>query len=147
MLTAMEPVARALKLTLLPIGVRSLDDFKGAFAAMAAGRADALTVFPHSVIIANRKQVADLAKKQGLPSVGFKRWPDAGGMMTYGPDVVPMFRRAATFVDKILKGAKPADLPVEQAMQFELIVNLKTAKALGIKVPESILIRATRLIE
>jgi hypothetical protein len=100
----MEPAARALKLTLQPVGVRSPDDFEGAFSAMAAGRADALQVFPNAVFLANMRRVAELALKQQLPSVGFKEWPNAGGLMTYGVDVVPMFRRAATFVDKVLKG-------------------------------------------
>ena len=147
-LTAMEPVARALGLTLQPVGVRSPDDFTGAFSAMTAGRADALALFPDAVILMNVRRVADLALTHRLPSVGLiHRWPDAGGLMAYTVDIGPMFRRAATFVDKILKGAKPGDLPVEQATQFELILNLKTAKALGITFPQSVLLRADQVIE
>jgi putative ABC transport system substrate-binding protein len=146
-LTAMEPVARALGLTLQPVGVRSPDDFTGAFSAMAAGRADALTLLPDAVILMNVRRLADLAIKQRLPSVGFREWPDAGGLIAYGVDLVPMYRGAATFVDKILKGAKPGDLPVEQATRFQLILNMKTAKALGITFPQSVLLRADQVIE
>jgi putative ABC transport system substrate-binding protein len=146
-LNAMEPVARALGLTLQPVGVRSPDDFTGAFSAMAAGRADALTLLPDAVILMNVRRLADLASKQRLPSVGFREWPDAGGLIAYGVDLVPMYRGAATFVDKILKGAKPGNLPVEQATQFQLILNMKTAKALGITFPQSVLLRADRVIE
>ncbi len=111
---------------------------------MAAGRADALAVFPNAVILANMRRVADLAIKQRLPS---KEWPDAGGLMAYGVDVVPLFRRATVFVDKILRRANPADLPIEQAIEFRLIINLKPAKALGLTIPQSLVLRADALIQ
>ena len=146
-LEAMESAARALKVGLHPVGVRKPDDVAGAFRGIAASRADALWVSADAVITSNMTRIADLALQQRLPSVGFTEWPEGGGLMTYDVDVPPMFRRAATFVDKILRGTKPADLPVEQAMQFELILNMKTARTLGITFPQSILLRATRAIE
>jgi putative ABC transport system substrate-binding protein len=98
--------------------------------------------------VTNLKQIAGLAAKSRLPSIfQLAEFAEAGGLMTYGPDRADMFRRAATFVDKILKGAKPADLPVEQPTKFELAINMKTAKALGITLPPTIMVQATRVIE
>jgi putative ABC transport system substrate-binding protein len=119
-----------------------------AFENAVKARAGALFIIPSRLIARNLNRVADLAAKSRLPSMfqasGFA---DAGGLMTYGPDFSDMFRRAATYVDKILRGAKPADLPVEQPTKFEFVVNMKTAKALGITVPQTILVQATRVIQ
>jgi putative ABC transport system substrate-binding protein len=103
---------------------------------------------PDEVFVANMKRIVDFAAKSRLLSIFHRsEFADAGGLVTYGPDRSDMFRRAATYVDKILKGAKPGDLPVEQPTKFELVVNLKTAKALGLTIPQSILVRADRVIE
>ncbi|MGH8058608.1 MAG: ABC transporter substrate binding protein [Candidatus Entotheonellia bacterium] len=103
---------------------------------------------PHPVFVTNLKRIADFAVKSRLPSIfHLREFADAGGLLAYGVDRPAMFRRAATYVDKILKGAKPADLPVEQPMKFELVINLKTAKALGLTLPQSILIWADEVIE
>jgi putative ABC transport system substrate-binding protein len=144
---AMQRTAQPLKLKLHQFGVRGSAEFEGAFAAMAAKGVGALVVIDDATLIANAPTVANLALRQRLPSIA---WPDfavAGGLMAYGVNYVDMFRRAATFVDKILKGAKPVDLPVEQATRFETIVNLKTAKALGIDMPTTLLLRADEVIE
>jgi putative ABC transport system substrate-binding protein len=144
---AMQHTAQSLKLELHQFGVRGPAEFEGAFAAMAARRVGALVVIDDTTLIANAPTVANLALRQRLPSIA---WPDfavAGGLMAYGVNYVDMFRRAATFVDKILKGAKPADLPVERSTKFNMIVNLQTAKALGITLPTSILLRADEVIE
>ena len=103
---------------------------------------------PHLIVSTNLKRIAELAARSRLPSMYHSsEFADAGGLMTYGVDRADMYRRSATFVDKILKGTKPADLPVEQPTKFELVVNMKTAKALGIAVPQTILIRVDRMIE
>jgi putative ABC transport system substrate-binding protein len=140
-------VAISLKLELHQFGVRGPTELEGAFAAMAAKRIGALVVFDDTVLISNAGSVAALALKQRLPSCG---WPDfaiGGGLMAYGVNFPDMFRRAATFVDKILKGAKPSDLPIEQPTKFQTTINLKTAKALGIDVPVTLLARADEVIE
>jgi putative ABC transport system substrate-binding protein len=144
---AMKLTAQALKLELHQFGAREPAEFEGAFAAMAARRVGALVVLDDTTLIASASAVANLALQQRLPSIG---WPDyavVGGLMAYGVNFLDMFRRAATFVDKILKGAKPGDLPVEQATKFETIVNRKTAKAIGIDVSTSLLLRADEVIE
>ena len=135
-------VARSLKLELHQFDAREPGEFERAFASMAAKRVRALVVFDDAMLIGNAKTVAALALKHGLYSCGFPEFATAGGLNF--PD---MFRRAATFVDKILKGTKPADLPVEQAARFETILNLATAKALGLNVPSSLLLRADEVIE
>ena len=146
-LPQMSRAAQSLKLELHQFDVRAPTEFEGAFAAMAAKRVGALVVIDDAVLLSNAPAVAALALKQRLPSCG---WPDFaidGGLMAYGVDSLDLFRRAATFVDKILKGAKPSDLPVERATKFETIVNLKTAKALGLTIPYSLLARADEVIE
>jgi putative tryptophan/tyrosine transport system substrate-binding protein len=143
----MRLTAQSLKLQLHQFGVRGPAEFDGAFVAMAAARIGALVVIDDATLIANAPAIAKLATRQRLPASG---WPDfaaAGGLMAYGVNYLDMFRRAATFVDKILKGAKPADLPVERATKFETIVNLKTATALGFDIPPSVLARADEVIE
>ena len=144
---AIKLTAQALRLEVHPFGVRGPAEFEDAFAAMAARRVGAVVVIDDATLIANAPAVARLALQQGLPSSG---WPDyavAGGLIAYGVNFPHLFRRAASFVDKILKGAKPADLPVERATKFETIVNLKTAKAPGLDVSPTLLIRADEVIE
>ena len=119
-----------------------------AFEAATSARAGALAILPDPVITTNLKRIVDFAAKSRLPSIyQWSEFADAGGLVTYGPDRADLFRRAATYVDKILKGTKPGDLPVEQPTKLELVVNLKTAKALGITIPQSVLFRADRVIE
>ena len=144
---AIRLTAQALRLELHPFDVRESAEFEGAFAAMAAKRVGAVVVIDDATLIANASAVARIALRQGLPSSG---WPDyavKGGLIGYGVSFPDLFRRAATFVDKILKGAKPSDLPVERATKFETIVNLRVAKALGLDVPTAILLRADEVIE
>ena len=140
--------ARALGLQLLPIEVRRPADFDAAFQAATRGRAQALLVVSSILMSLQQQQIAGFAAKQRLPLIaGWGPWTQAGALLAYGPNLNEMVRRAATHVDKILKGAKPADLPVEQPMRFELVINMKTAKALGLTFPPSILVRADQVIE
>jgi putative tryptophan/tyrosine transport system substrate-binding protein len=139
--------ARALKLTLQPWEVRNADDFEKVFVALNKQRLDGLYVHTR-IIAANVKQVVDFASKSRLPSVYSNRETvDAGGLMSYGADIADSYRRVAYYVDRILKGAKPADLPVEQPTKFELVINLKTAKQIGLTIPPEVLARASRLIK
>jgi putative tryptophan/tyrosine transport system substrate-binding protein len=140
-------VAQSLKLELHQFNARAPSDFETAFAAMIAKRVRAFVVFDDAMLIGNARAIAALALKNGLYSCGFLDFAAAGGLLAYGVDFPDMFRRAATFVDKILKGARAADLPVEQATRFETILNLATAKGLGISVPSSLLVRADEVIE
>ncbi len=143
-----EVTARALGVRLQVVEARGPQDFDRAFSDMTRARADALIVLGTSMFFTERRRLVDLAAKHRLPATYSARDSvDAGGLMAYGPNFADMFRRAATYVDKILKGAKPADLPVEQATKFELVINLKTAKALGLTVPPSLLGRADQVIE
>jgi putative ABC transport system substrate-binding protein len=144
---AMEATARSLKLELQQFVVRRSGDLDSAFAAMAKRRVDAVVFGDDPVFVANAGAIAKLAAKTRLPSVGPIELADAGGLMAYGANRLETFRRAAYFVDRILKGAKPADLPVEQAMRFETVLNQKTAKALGLQFPQAVLARADRVIE
>ena len=129
--------ARALRLTIQPWEVRAADDFKRVFAALNKERLDGLYVTPGQQMNANRKRIADFALKSRLPSTGSNReFVDAGGLMSYGADLAESYRRVAYYVDRILKGAKPADLPVEQPTKFELVINLKTAKQIGVTIPQ-----------
>jgi len=144
-----ESAARSLRLQLQSVEVSRAEDLDRAFSAVTNQRAQVLIVqTPNPVLFANRSQVVSFAQRDRLPSMyGQKEFADAGGLMSYGPNIADMWRRAATYVDRILKGAKPADLPVEQPTRFELVINLKAAKALGITIPQSILVRADRVIE
>jgi len=146
-LRAMEATAKSLKLELHQFGVRGPGDFGSAFAAMAKRRVDAVVFGDDGVLTANAGALANLAAKMRLPSVGITEFVEAGGLMAYGANRREMFRRAAYFVDRIFKGAKPGDLPVEQATRFETVLNLKTAKALGLQFPQAVLARADRVIE
>jgi ABC-type uncharacterized transport system substrate-binding protein len=140
--------ARALKLTLQPWGVRDADGFDRVFAAINKQRSDGLYVPGGPSMLANRKRIADLALKSQLPSVYDRReFVDAGGLMFYGADIADSYRRVAYYVDRILKGAKPAELPVERPTKFELVINLKTAKQIGLTIPPEVLARATKLIK
>ena len=115
---------------------------------MTRGSADALVVFGDPTFLAQRRRIVQLAAKSRLPAIFWRReFVEEGGLMAYGSNLAAEYRRAATYVDKILKGAKPADLPVEQPMRFEFVINMKTAKALGITFPPSILIRADQVIQ
>jgi putative ABC transport system substrate-binding protein len=143
-----ESAARTLGLTLKSVAVRTPADFEAAFAALVRDRAAALSIPTGALFSSHRKRLAELAMKHRLPTVGGSReWVEAGLLVAYGPDYSNLFRRAATFVDKILKGAKPGDLPMEQPTTFELFLNLKTAKALGLTIPPSLLQRADHVIQ
>ena len=140
--------APALGLTLQLLEVRSPDDFGPAFDAMTRERAEALFTFGDPFTLAHQRRILDFAAKRRLPAISqFRDFADDGGLMSYGPNRLDMFRRAATFVDKILKGAKPADLPVEQPTKFELVINLKTAKQIGLTIPPNVLARADKVIK
>jgi putative ABC transport system substrate-binding protein len=147
-LTSMSEAAQALRLTLVPAEARGLDALEQAFAAMVRERAQAFVVLGEPVMFGNRGQIAAMAIRERLPAISTaKEYAEAGSLLTYGPNLQDQFRRSAGFVDKIFKGAKPADLPVEQPTKFELVINLKTAKALGLEVPPSVLARADEVIE
>jgi putative ABC transport system substrate-binding protein len=140
--------ARELALQLHSVEVSSADKYEGAFKEAAKVRSAALAVMQDPLTVSNRKLIADLAIKNRLPAIYPRgNFVESGGLMSYGADQAESFRRAAVFVDKILKGAKPADLPVEQPTKFELVINLKTAKALGVKIPAHLLMEADKVIE
>ena len=140
--------ARSLGVQLQLLEARGPNEFDGAFAAMAKERVGALLVLSDAMLSSHRTRLADLAARSRLPSAyAVRESVEAGGLMSYGPSFLDLFRRAATYVDRILKGAKPADLPVEQPTKFELVINLKTAKALGLTIPQSLLQRADQVIE
>ena len=143
-----EVAGRAMGLRLRLLEARGLDELDGAFAAMTTERADALFVPADIIFVRYTQRMADLAARYRLPAMyGFREHVEAGGLMSYAANFPVMFHRAATFVDKILKGAKPSDLPVEQPTKFELVINLKTAKALGITIPQSVLQLADEVIQ
>ena len=146
-LSAMRLTAQSLKVELSEFGVREVTDLEGAFAAMAAKPVGAFVVTEDPMLIYNTEASAKLALKYRLASCGFPEFAQAGGLVAYGIDFPEMWRHAATFVDKILKGAKPAELPVEQATNFVTVLNLKTAQAIGVEVPTSLLLRADQVIE
>ena len=140
--------AQRLRVRLQPLEARNSRQVEQVFAAAAEERAAALIVFDDPVIWSYRTQIVALAAKRRVPVMyGYREFVDEGGLMSYGPDRIDHYRRTAIYVDKILKGAKPGDLPVEQPTKFELVVNMKTAKTLGIKIPNSILVRADKVIE
>jgi len=140
--------ATSLGLQLLPVGARGSGEFDAAFTAMIRDRAEALFVVTDPAYIAHRARLVDLAARNRLPSMFTQRADvEAGGLMSYGPSFAAMYRRAAYYVDKILKGARPEDLPVEQPTKFELVINLKTARALGLTIPPSLLQRADEVIQ
>jgi putative ABC transport system substrate-binding protein len=143
-----EDAARTLGLQLHPLGVRSPDEFVSAFSSISKERVPAVLVLSDAMFFGQRKQIVDLALSHRLPLVSHLReFADAGALLTYGPNVVDLHRRAAVYVDRILKGAKPGDLPIERPTRFDLVINLKTAKALGLTAPTSLRFRADHLIE
>jgi putative ABC transport system substrate-binding protein len=144
-----EVAGRSLGIALQSVAVRpDPRDYDAAFVAIKRAGAGAVIVVQSSALFSSYQRIADLALTHRLPSAGgSKEYAEAGGLISYGADFPDLFRRAATFVDKILKGAKPADLPIEQPEKFELVINLKTAKALGLKIPQSLLLRADQVIE
>jgi putative ABC transport system substrate-binding protein len=145
---AVEEAGRTLRLQLQVVGARTGAELEGAFSSMVRERAQAVLVLASAFVLAERQRIAELAMRHRLPTMFLQREPvEAGGLMSYGPDQADLYRRGAIYVDKILKGARPADLPVEQATKFELLINLKTAKALGLTIPQSVLLRADRIIE
>src|SRR5438309_4942583 len=140
--------ARSLGVQLQLLEARGPNEFDGAFAAMATERVGALVVLSDAIFSSHRTRLADLAARSRLPAAyGVRESVEAGGLMSYGPSFLGFYRRSAAYVDKILKGDKPADLPVEQPTKFELVINLKTAKALGITIPQSLLQRADEVIQ
>ena len=147
MLKAMGLAAKSLKLSLEHFDVRAPDDIESAFAAMGAKKIDAVAVVDDSILNINAKGIADLAAQRRLPSIGIPELANAGGLIGYGINILEMYRRAALLVDKILKGAKPSELPIERPTTFEMVINLKTAKALGLTIPPPLLLRADRVIE
>ncbi len=143
-----EVAARALGMRPQVVEARGPEDFDRAFSDMTRARTGALTVLTSIMFVIERRRLVDLAAKNRLPTVyPYREFVDAGGLMAYGPNIADNYRRAATYVDKILKGAKPADLPVEQPTKFELVINLKTAKTLGLTIPLSLLQRADEVIQ
>ncbi len=148
MLKGADVAARTLGVRLQFVEARGPADFDRAFSDMTRARAGALTLLTNTMFFIERRRLVDLAAKNRLPAVyGLREFVDAGGLMAYGPNAADLFRRAATYVDKILKGAKPGDLPVEQPTKFELVINLKTAKAFGLTIPQSVLGRADEVIQ
>ena len=147
-LHAVEDTSRALSVRLQTVAVRSETEFDSAFAAITQEHAGAVLVLSTPLFIAGAKPLAELAIKHRLPTMfGPRVHAEAGGLLSYGPDRADLFRSAATYVNMILKGAKPADLPVQQPTKFEFVINLKTAKALGLTIPQSVLVRADHVIQ
>jgi putative tryptophan/tyrosine transport system substrate-binding protein len=146
--TRTEAAARALEVAVDFVEIRRPEDLDTAFTGMTRKGADALVVLPWATLFYQRSRIVALAAKHRLPALyTYREYVEPGGLMSYGPDLADSHRRSAVYVDRILKGAKPADLPVEQATKFELVVNLRTAKALGLTIPPSLLARADEVIE
>jgi putative ABC transport system substrate-binding protein len=144
----MDQAAATVKVQLQHVDILEPNDIEPAFATATKGRADAVLVLTSVVTNSHRKQIVELAAKHRLPAIYYTaEWVEAGGLMTYGASFTDLFRRAATYVDRILKGAKPADLPVEQPTKFEFVVNLKAAKQIGLTIPPNVLARADRVIK
>ena len=147
-LRASEAPARALGIQLSVVGVRSVDDFEGALRAAVKEHVAGLVVLRDSVLVANQARFLEVAAANRLPAMyGMREFVDGGGLMSYGPSLVEMYRRGAYLVDRILRGARPANLPVEQVTKFEFVINLKTAKALGLTVPPSVLVRSDEIVQ
>ncbi len=147
-LTSMTEIAPTMGLTTIPVEARGSDALEQAFAIMVRERAQAFVMQGDAVLFNHRSQIAEMALRNRLPAASIQReLAEAGFLLTYGSDIRDLFRRSAVFVDKIFKGAKPADLPVEQPTKYELVINLKTAKALGLEIPPSLLTRADEVIE
>jgi ABC-type uncharacterized transport system substrate-binding protein len=143
-----EVAARSLALQLQFVEARHPDEFDSAFGAMGKARTGGLVVMADTMFVLHRTRLADLAARRRLPTAyGWREHVEAGGLMSYGPSLSDLFRRSATFIDRILKGAHPGDLPVEQPTKFELVINAKTAKALGLTIPQSLLARADQVIQ
>src|SRR5215831_9981639 len=143
-----EAAAHSLELQLRPVGVEGPNDFENAFSVINGAGAHSLVVLNSPIFASQRVRIAELAAKGRVPAIyATSGYVDAGGLMSYGPNLAGLYRRAAVFVDKILKGAKPADLPVETPTKFELVINLKTAKQIGLTIPESVLYRVDRVIK
>ena len=148
LLQATETAARSLGLQLQVVDVRASEDFEAAFATITAAHTMGVVVIPDPMYFSQRQRIAELALKNRLPTVFARREnAEAGGLISYGPSLPDQIRHATSYVDKIFKGAKPADLPVEQPTKFELVINLKTAKALGLTIPQSLLLRADKVIQ
>ena len=144
---AMEQAARSTKVKLQFVEARAPSEFEDAVSALVKGRAGALVVYDDALLLAHVQRIADLARRHRLPAIGLLEYARAGGLLGFGVNFSDLWRRAAVFVDKVLKGARPADLPIEQATKFELVVNLKTARALGLTIPLSLITRANQVIE
>ena len=143
----LEQVSSQLGLAFLPLSVRGPSDFPGAFQAATQARAEALFVLDDTTVTNHRAEILRLAATHALPVVSrYKEYVEAGGLMSYGPTLLPVYRRAAYYVDRILKGATPTDLPIEQPMYFDLVINLKTAQALGLTILPHILFQADKVI-
>lgn len=147
-LQLVEGTARTLGVELLLVEARVAQDLDEAFAKMATGYAEALLVIPSVLAVAERRRIVGLADRHRLPAMYWQRdFVELGGLMAYGANVEDLWRRGATYVDKILKGAKPADLAIRQPVKFDFLINLKTAKALGVAIPPALLVSATELID
>jgi putative tryptophan/tyrosine transport system substrate-binding protein len=143
-----QDAARTFGISVQPVPVRVTEDFDSAFAAVVRDGAEAMVGLGSPLLFAHRRRVADFALRQGLPSIQTRReFADGGGLMAYGPSFADLARRSATYVDKILKGASPADLPVEQPTTFDFVINLRTAAALGVTIPPHVLLQATEVIQ
>ena len=145
-LPALRRAAESMKVELFLFEARSPSEFEGAISAMTKERVEAVEIADDPMFLGNLRAIADIVASRRLPSTGAKEFAEAGGLLGYGVNFAETFRRAAYFVDKLLKGAKPNDLPVEQATKFELVINLKTAQTLGLTIPQSLLLRADEVI-
>ena len=140
--------AQALNIAIQYLAVRATDDFGDAFRLMTGERAEGIIAFPDALMLAHRKEIAEFSAKSRIPSMsGWSEFAEAGGLMTYGPNLRDSLKRLAVFVDKILKGTKPADIPVEQPTKFEFIINLKAAKQIGLTIPPNVLVQAEKVIK
>ena len=147
-LNAMKAIAQRSAIDLQILEVRNVDEVDAALRAAMSGQSKAMVMLSSPVVRNSSKQIAEFTAKHRLPAISpFRPFVDSGGLMSYGPDLEDFFRRCAAYVDKILKGAKPGNLPIEQPTKFELVINLKTAKALGLTIPQSLLLRADHIIE